>query len=417
MREDLGAAPGRATRHDAVSVCAWQSCLLMTGRDASAILGSTNRYGKQRPSTALHEVRWCYFSSQHHETGRRSLLSLDDCAVQDCVCARPQRARVTSWVRAVHLCGFTEPVDETLQEATQRLKRAESNTGAGEKPRSRHRSHHRAIVSSGPLSAFTALAAIRCGGRSAVRGFQRRPALRSNHRDLRRCGLAAHSPSSARQRVWGPMLTLACGPCSNVRHLRWLREGVHRAELRHHPQNSSHSHPSTRCARKNEWSLSRLLCVRFCTSNCRRSACRGLYSLCSHPDDKKAKLNEAENDVAEAEALVSILCSSCDRGSAWRFVAARSSSSHARALPCAQIRRMDLEARSLPAGVKTPLLNKLKDYKVRGEKKFTFLERDLRPWAPAILSILSCRFDVCLSSESVSAVVSLPWLSQSHLPC
>jgi hypothetical protein len=30
-----------------------------------------------------------------------------------------------------------------------------------------------------------------------------------------------------------------------------------------------------------------------------------------------------------------------------------------------QIRRMDLEARSLPVGVKTPLLNTLRDYKVR----------------------------------------------------
>ena len=30
-----------------------------------------------------------------------------------------------------------------------------------------------------------------------------------------------------------------------------------------------------------------------------------------------------------------------------------------------QIRRMDLEARSLPAGVKAPLLNKLRDYKAR----------------------------------------------------
>ncbi len=36
------------------------------------------------------------------------------------------------------------------------------------------------------------------------------------------------------------------------------------------------------------------------------------------------------------------------------------------ALPSrAQVRRMDLEARSLPVGVKTPLLNKLRDYKAR----------------------------------------------------
>lgn len=59
-------------------------------------------------------------------------------------------------------------------------------------------------------------------------------------------------------------------------------------------------------------------------------------------EDKKVKVSEAENDLAEAEAL---------------------------------IRRMDLEARSLPAGIKTPLLNKLRDYKASLQKLKTELKK------------------------------------------
>ena len=69
-------------------------------------------------------------------------------------------------------------------------------------------------------------------------------------------------------------------------------------------------------------------------------------------DERKAKVTEAENELAEAEALVrrpSYLCAT---------------------VPCLtagaqKLRRMDLEARSLPVSVKTPLLTKLRDYKAR----------------------------------------------------
>ena len=43
----------------------------------------------------------------------------------------------------------------------------------------------------------------------------------------------------------------------------------------------------------------------------------------------------------------------------------RLTTTHAGRLTRFQIQRMDLEARSLPVGVKTPLLNTLRDYKVR----------------------------------------------------
>jgi hypothetical protein len=71
-------------------------------------------------------------------------------------------------------------------------------------------------------------------------------------------------------------------------------------------------------------------------------------------DERKAKVVEAENDLAEAEALARRL----ERPEAVAFSCSLSAS---------QVRRMDLEARSLPVTVKTPLLTKLRDYKARPE--------------------------------------------------
>jgi hypothetical protein len=50
---------------------------------------------------------------------------------------------------------------------------------------------------------------------------------------------------------------------------------------------------------------------------------------------------------------------------------ARLARAHAFAL-ARQIRRMDLEARSLPVSVKTPLLTKLRDYKARARRAAAF---------------------------------------------
>lgn len=92
---------------------------------------------------------------------------------------------------------------------------------------------------------------------------------------------------------------------------------------------------------------------------------RTLAFLCAHTDEKKTKINETENDVAEAEALVRARGSVPDSGDSSFPCEPPELTELKRRFWRLQVRRMDLEARSLPAGVKTPLLNKLKDYKVR----------------------------------------------------
>jgi hypothetical protein len=77
-------------------------------------------------------------------------------------------------------------------------------------------------------------------------------------------------------------------------------------------------------------------------------------------------VTEAENDVAEAEALVRRCPVDLPLGLGFSFRAHAGEASDDAWPPAGlQIRRMDLEARSLPVSVKTPLLNKLRDYKAR----------------------------------------------------
>jgi hypothetical protein len=100
-------------------------------------------------------------------------------------------------------------------------------------------------------------------------------------------------------------------------------------------------------------------------------------------EEKKAKVTETEAEIAEAEALVRLrrlrqpapsgllgsrspTRAALGRPARIRRALARAVSGPRGARCCPQIRRMDLEARSLPAGVKTPLLGKLRDYKARG---------------------------------------------------